>query len=704
MSMSQFQQTLNSYRILSHPLYSIGTYDSGVTVLSQQIRALNLVWALVESEAINCSENLEKKKIAIVGGGFAGLTFAAGLLEKNVNAEIFLFEERDTLLPLQQGSDSRWLHPHIYNWPREGSQVGAAMLPVMNWTAARASDVVVQVLTEWTRLAKDKSNIHLYCNARHLHIDEHHTGIGQFHIEWIGELRDVDGTAKTNHRGATEGRSADFDIVVLAVGFGVETGSSSYWRNETFAQPSLHHPRRNYLVSGQGDGAMIDVLRLCISQYRQDRILEELFAGKSALVERLKHLETRHQDLNYRDLFNDFEALQAACVGEYDELLNQLRNRLRRDTAVILHLLVEKFAQLFEPATARISFQNKLLIYLLYRCGGFVPTTADEDQLRAEHGIDDDRYVKRHGVKPEQQLRRLLSERLRAGLPTTAVALAQHKQSDVPHWEGGYFGYPGPKKLASGLPPELKREWRKEYLPDAISLLGTTLSSAIAGVIRAHHFDRSRLRVTLHRTVIIQDEELLQQTCDYASDFEVEGSEATAGRTFPNDNATIGLAYGTRKIIRMVKGVSAERLNQATGELNLEMASRPMSRKVRFVLAIPLLEPETHYSLQTPVIGVIYVDSEADDFFVSDEELQELVVLAQRFLTEIEKRDGFNRIRNQHLSRTSTTECMRREIPPAVSDAFEAVAKIEAPRSTGPLQLNFDYSDFAPPQSEDKKC
>ncbi|WP_457489213.1 FAD/NAD(P)-binding protein, partial [Tardiphaga sp. P5_C10] len=370
--MPQLQQILNSYRVLAHPLFSIGTYDSGVTVLSQQVRALNLVWALVESETVRCTDTSERKRIAIVGGGFAGLTFAAGLLEKKVNADIVLFEERDTLLPLQQGSDSRWLHPHIYNWPREGSQVSAAMLPVMNWTAARASDVVVQVLTEWTRLSKSHSNVQLYCNARHLHIDQHQAGLGRLHAEWIGEHRELNGTARTNRTGAAEGKSADFDIVVLAVGFGVEAGTSSYWRNETLAQPSLFHPRRSYIVSGQGDGAMIDVLRLCISQYRQDRILEELFAGKIALVEHLKKLETEHQSAGHRDLFEDFEHLSSTFVADFENLLTQLRNRLRRDTAVILHLLVEKFSELFRPQTAKISFQNKLLIYLLYRCGGFI--------------------------------------------------------------------------------------------------------------------------------------------------------------------------------------------------------------------------------------------------------------------------------------------------------------------------------------------
>jgi len=572
------------------------------------------------------------------------------------------------------------------------------MLPVMNWTAARASDVVVQVLTEWARVSERQSHVKLYCNARHLHVDEHQSGLGRFHVEWIGERRELNGTARTNRTGASEGKSSDFDLVVLAVGFGVEAGASSYWRNETLAQPSLFHPRRSYIVSGQGDGAMIDVLRLCISQYRQDRILEELFAGKIALVEHLKTLETEHQRPGHRDLFEDFEVVSSTFVAEFEDLLTQLRNRLRRDTTVILHLLVEKFSQLFRPETAKISFQNKLLIYLLYRCGGFIPTTVSEDQLKIEHNVQDGQMVERHGVKPADQLKRILSEPLRNGLPANGAAT--HTQIDRPLWEGGYFGYPGPKRLAGSLPADLKREWRKEYLPDAISLLGTTLSSAIAGAIRAVHLDQNRLRVTLHRTVIIQDEELLQQTCDYATDFEAKGSQSTAGRTFPNDIATIGMAYGTRRIIRSVRGVSAVRLHAATAEMNLESASRPMSQDVKFVLAIPLLEPEDHYSLQTPVIGVVYVDSEADDFYVEDEELRSLIVLIQRFLSEIEKRDGFNRIRNQPLSSVTNLPSARREIHPGIADAFEAIRSIDPPRSARPFQMNFDYSDFAPHQSE----
>jgi NAD(P)-binding Rossmann-like domain len=143
-------------------------------------------WALVETDRVPIAHFVPRStsqmrtsktpmSIGIIGGGFSGLSAAAGLLKKRVDAKITIFEELDTLLPLQQGCDSRWLHPHIYDWPGDGSEVTAAYLPVLNWTAARASDVVVQVLGEWKRVVKEHRETSLpspdlFCNSRHLQI------------------------------------------------------------------------------------------------------------------------------------------------------------------------------------------------------------------------------------------------------------------------------------------------------------------------------------------------------------------------------------------------------------------------------------------------------------------------------------------------------------------------------------------------------
>jgi hypothetical protein len=70
-------------------------------------------------------------------------------------------------------------------------------------------------------------------------------------------------------------------------------------------QPSLDQPRRTYLVSGQGDGAMIDLLRLRVSQYRQDRILDELFRGKDGLLQAITRVHDEYStDIHKTGLFN----------------------------------------------------------------------------------------------------------------------------------------------------------------------------------------------------------------------------------------------------------------------------------------------------------------------------------------------------------------------------------------------------------------
>ena len=361
---------LGTYHVPGKPLYLVGTFNNGVTVFSQQVRALNLVYALIESEEVPIIRSPDEfnasKKIAIVGGGFAGLSVAAGLLKKQANARITIFEERDTLLPLQQGCDSRWLHPRIYDWPGDESEAFVAMLPLLNWTAARASDVVVQILTEWKRILASLTSAPipkpvLYCNARHLQIHGNCDSRNSLQIEWVGERRDA--SDATTLEGLAVGASEKFDIVILAVGFGLERDDAlSYWRNEVLGQPSLDQPRRTYLVSGQGDGAMIDLLRLRISQYRQDRILEELFEGKEVLLQAVKGLYNDYAaDVHKTGLFSSLEALvgDSRYEKEYHAVRSELTRRLRRDTEVILHLQVRRFSELFDPVNTRISFRTR---------------------------------------------------------------------------------------------------------------------------------------------------------------------------------------------------------------------------------------------------------------------------------------------------------------------------------------------------------
>jgi FAD dependent oxidoreductase len=559
LDVSAWRQRLEAYQVKEGlPLFVLGCFDRNVTVLSQQVRALNLTTALFEALAIPTSDE-EQRSLAIVGAGFAGLTLAAALIKKQAKVKITIFEERDTLLPFQQGSDSRWLHPKIYDWPADQSESSAAMLPVLNWTAGRASDVVVQVLAEWNRIAEEQGvNLpFLYCNTRHLHISREENYL---RLEWVGEERDPrTGHARTHDKAI--GYSEKFDIVVLAVGFGVEKDESlSYWRNETLGQPSLTHSRATYLVSGQGDGAMIDLLRLRVSQYRQDRILEELFYDKKTLVNKLRHMKSKSKHkTSSSSLFEQFEQLSSEKPSEeWNRLLAELRERLRRDTEVVLHLKSD-VRNLADLSKRRISFQNALLVFLLYKCGGFVPSTEKESRLCKRHGIQEKHVIRRHGPDPRAQVARLLSDDLVPNEEEIEDRLQQSVESQW--WPGGYFGFPGRLSDAQRVPSNEREAWRKEYLPGPTSVVAATLCCAIAGALEGLRPD-SIDRVTLHRVTEINGEPLLQQTCDYAGRTEPP-KKSPAGRIFPVEMATIGQAYATRYPIRSLRNATPQQLQQA---------------------------------------------------------------------------------------------------------------------------------------------
>jgi hypothetical protein len=695
---------LANYRLPDHPLYLVGIFARGVTVYSQQIRVFNLIWALVERGDLACKlkedapDDGKRVSIAIIGGGFAGLTAAAALIKKGVHAEITIFEQRDTLLPLQHGSDTRWLHPRIYNWPADDSESAVADLPLLNWTAARASDVAAQILLEWSELVKLKQEqLIVYCNAQHLQIHEGRAGKQEMTIEWVGDKRNYDGSVSKLH--ASAGETKTFHHVIMAVGYGLEKDNTrSYWRNDTLGQPSLAEPRRSFLVSGQGDGAMIEVLRLRISQYRQDRILDELIMARRGLYKAVKALQKRYPEAA-PEMFAAFEALERDVPTEFGQVLEELTRRLRRDTDVILHLRKHRFAELFDDRELNIAFQNRLLIYLLYKCGGFVPTFARIKQVAAMHGIPDKQIIRRHGTKRDKNLHKLLSTTLEHEVSKHFGDGSHRSQSENILWPGGYFGFPGSLEAAKTLGDDVRQEWRKEYLPGPTALAALSLCTAIAGLLLRDHTRDKRLRVTLHRTRMVGEEPLLQQCCEYVGT-SIPKTKPGAARTFPTEKATIGLAYRCRQIIRSAEGVPPETLRQAMEALGLRVASREMSFQVGFVMAMPIVQPERvdEFSGPSPVAGVLYVDSEEPNYFIGDQRLKDLAEMVELFARDASTFGlvEFRRIRNLSVGKRANELADRATIPPAIAGALETVSAVEPPRTTKAFQLNFDYVDFVP--------
>ena len=87
------------------------------------------------------------------------------------------------------------------------------------------------------------------------------------------------------------------------------------------------------------------------------------------------------------------------------------------------------------------------------------------------------------------------------------------------------------------------------------------------------HEDLRRLRAAVHRALLLNDGELLQQTCDYEG-MKISDTVSTLGRTFPAKNAMIGLAYRSHRPAHTREGVSPEAIQNTMKEIGLQEAAR----------------------------------------------------------------------------------------------------------------------------------
>ena len=84
-------------RIAAHPgIYVLGFYDTRITFYSQQVRGLELAHALQHEHLLPANA-----RVAVIGGGAAGITLAAGLALQG-GTEVHLFEKAHRLLPLHR--------------------------------------------------------------------------------------------------------------------------------------------------------------------------------------------------------------------------------------------------------------------------------------------------------------------------------------------------------------------------------------------------------------------------------------------------------------------------------------------------------------------------------------------------------------------------------------------------------------------------
>lgn len=410
-------------------VFVLGCFERRVTLYSQQVRALNLIHSLFELELLK-----EDASLLVIGGGGAGLTAAAGAAVRG--CKVTLLEERQELLPLFSGNQTRWLHPHIYEWPAPGSTREHAALPVLDWHAGMAGDVAEQLLQAWESL-----------KGSHEH--RVHRGVG--HIQLQLKPRPphrVSWNASSHHTGS-------FDVVILAVGFGLERqhaeqGFRSYWETDSLHQPVGLPPKPEVraLVSGNGDGGLVDLFRLTLKSFRHDRIVTDFLSQTMTrqLTEELLAIDddVRCGRLQEDELYERYTKLKVP-----EELDAGLKQRLRPGIKVTLN------GKSADPLSIGSSILNRFLASqllmkhgVIYRRGALAYTNGAP--LEVTIGSDPpevfDLIVARHG--PEKPA-------LQKAFPSIWQAMEAHlpevnllDQTRIPMWPDGAFG---PRSMPSRL-------------------------------------------------------------------------------------------------------------------------------------------------------------------------------------------------------------------------------------------------------------
>lgn len=248
-----WRETLDLLEVPNSPgLFVLGCFAERVTVYSQQVRALNLLDALCGMGYLH-----RGSRVAVVGAGFAGITAAAALAK--IGASVALFDSQSAPMHLQLNCATRYIHPHIYDWPLTEIDDIDANLPILSWKARYARDLAKHIRSSWEEI-RDVAEPEKVreCFGKRV------TSISFQQHQWYVEVA---------HKCDAE----PFDLVVLAVGFGVEkddANSYSYWGDIPLNEQATHG--HEWLISGAGYGALTDLMRLCVCNCDHENTLRKI--------------------------------------------------------------------------------------------------------------------------------------------------------------------------------------------------------------------------------------------------------------------------------------------------------------------------------------------------------------------------------------------------------------------------------------------
>lgn len=393
--LSREQRLLQCFRVpTTDNVYILGCFERRVTIHSQQIRAFNLIHSLYATSY----QPHQAPHFVIIGAGIAGLTAAYAALKKR--ARVTLIEQHPQPLALLRGCLTRWIHPNIYDWPEPSSTDPITKLPAFNWRADYAGEVAKVLLKDWEELVIPPYREHL---TTHYSASTIQPDIKNKRVSFT----------IFNDQKQVKTERINYDVLILAVGFGVEKSIEnhtvlSYWRNDDLAQTppkfTAHRPAE-ILISGVGDGGLTDIMRLRLTDFEHQDFLTEFIedGDLSEIASILLRLE--------RDIYSmDAQRASEFIYEEYKKLsipasaIKKIQGRLRIENKVTLNgtmsSVFQKDSSVLNRFITFILLQSGDLRYYQGKIKSIKPVRKHKYRVTfVNQGSEDfDRVIIRHGT------------------------------------------------------------------------------------------------------------------------------------------------------------------------------------------------------------------------------------------------------------------------------------------------------------------
>ncbi|HRE62289.1 MAG TPA: hypothetical protein PKU77_00785 [Ferruginibacter sp.] len=575
---SEEKNYLERYRI-EKGQYLVGVFEPTITFYKQQVRTTNIFYALLKEKEIKKGD-----KIAVLGGGIAGLTFASLAIKCGIL--VHHYEQNSNFLHMQLGCDSRIIHPNVFDWPIAELQSNSN-LPVLSWDYGTADHVCRQVLAEFNKL-----------KLQHVTYYDERLRSTIVSISNSGNTNAVTYTQPFNSHQKSQ-QVEFYKTVIVATGYGVEKGvpggaTTSYWRNDKLSQSVL--TADNIIpISGTGDGAFSDLFRATIVNSNILELYKILSEDKiySKTLPKLEKIREEWKDKSVQRKPEWLYKKLKSIIPVEDSMRIAQKFEFNKAT-VTLFGLQSNFSQVLN--LDKMSFINAFLGFILFESNSFVYQQGEYKLDKKKQGYKlkgqkaSNLFIARHGTELTEQLKQFFT---------------------VSQWE------PLEKKQQEFKNEPMKRLWDNSYLEknyvtpkvtpvyrnqvsNMLSFFTTTLANAIkaSGDLNSD----SDFRLALHNVIFIEGKYYFQQMTSYAGS-KLPTNRGGIGRVYPIDLGNVGLSIRTNKAI-LIQNKNKEQFNAIMNDLNINPSS--LQRKAMY-LSVPILSKDEFGSPTTNLI--LYLDS-----------------------------------------------------------------------------------------------